>query len=200
MILVDPAASEQIGSNDFLIRLRSRTEAAHIRLEEGIGFSKRTMSEAGVRRFLERMHGFFRVWEPWVAASPIEAGLFAPRRKLGLIEADLHRLGLTDLGSLPAYPIPFGPATSESVMGSFYVIEGSTLGGLVIRKWLKDAPWMPDGGFAYFNSYGREAPAMWRAFQEILAGFAASANADAIIEAANDTYARIYQWHCQSEG
>jgi heme oxygenase len=198
--LVEAAAPEQLGANNFLIRLRNRTEAAHIKLEDGIGFSKRTMSEAGVCRFLERMHGFFRAWEPWVAASAIDPGLFGPRRKLGLIEADLRRLGSTDLGNLPAYPMPFDPATPENVMGSLYVIEGSTLGGLVIRKWLKDAPWMPDGGFAYFYSYGREAPAMWRAFQDILVGFATPTNADAIIEAANDTYARIYHWHCHAEG
>ena len=65
------------------------------------------MTEAGVRQFLERMHGFFRVWEPWVAASAIEPALFAPRRKLGLIETDLRGLGVADPWRLPAYPEPF---------------------------------------------------------------------------------------------
>jgi hypothetical protein len=58
----------------------------------------------------------------------------------------------------------------------------------------------PPGGFAYFNSYGQEAPAMWHRFRESLVSVAASAGADAIIRSANDTYARIYNWHCEAEG
>lgn len=158
------------------------------------------MTEAGVRQFLERMHGFLRVWEPWVAASPIEPSLFAPRRKLGMVETDLGTLGVADPWRLPAYPEPFDAATLENVMGSLYVIEGSTLGGLVIRKWLKHAEWAPAGGFAYFNSYGHRAPAMWHSFKESLVGVAASASEDGIIKSANDTYARIYDWHCGAAG
>jgi heme oxygenase (biliverdin-IX-beta and delta-forming) len=194
-----PAASDQIGGSDFLRRLQSQTEAAHLKLEAGIGFSAHTMTEPGVRRFLERMHGFFRVWEPWVAASAVEPALTAPRHKLALIEADLHALGVTQPWDLPAYPVAFLEATPENVMGSLYVIEGSTLGGLVIRKWLRSAAWAPPGGFAYFNSYGRDSAKMWQGFRDSLVRFAAAADADAIISSANDTYDRIYHWHCDPD-
>lgn len=159
------------------------------------------MTEAGVRRFLERMHGFFRVWEPWVAASAVEPALTAPRSKLALIEADLRTLDVMDPARLPAYLAALLEATPENVMGSLYVIEGSTLGGLVIRKWLRNAAWAPTGGFEYFNSYGHEAGKMWQSFRDSLTGFAAaSADTDAIIRSANDTYERIYHWHCDPEG
>jgi hypothetical protein len=41
---------------------------------------------------------------------------------------------------------------------------------------------------------------MWQSFREGLIRFAASADTDAVIRSANDTYDRIYQWHCGTEG
>ena len=84
-------------------------------------------------------------------------------------------------------------------MGSLYVIEGSTLGGQLIRRWLGEAPWQPAGGFAYFNAYGGDVSRMWRSFQERLLSFASIARVDEIVRAANMTFEGLHGWLCARE-
>jgi heme oxygenase len=179
---------------EFLDRIKSETASAHRELEEALGFAKSAMSEAGLRHHFARLHGFYRVWEPWIASSGLDEAFLAPRRKLPLVAADLRLLGVADPGALPAYPLPFPPADMNRAMGSLYVVEGSTLGGLLIRKWLAGVAWAPAHGFVYFNSYGDAVRSMWLSFQDRLTQRAASGSEEAIIQAANDTFRRLQHW------
>lgn len=62
------------------------------------------------------------------AASVLED--WPARRRGGLIEADLIALGATLRMSVPAPPF----ATRAALLGGLYVLEGSRLGGAVLRK------------------------------------------------------------------
>ena len=84
-------------------------------------------------------------------------------------------------------------------MGSLYVIEGSMLGGQVIRRWIMDAPWQPAGGFAYFNAYGSDVWRMWRSVQERLLSLGSVAGEDGIVRAASLTFEGLHGWLCARE-
>lgn len=182
--------------NEFLHRLRSETAAAHARLERDLRLTKARIDEERIRRFLTRFYGFYRAWEPWIEASPIDSAFFEPRRKLALVRRDLVALGVDEPDSLDRFSPQIGPATLEWAMGSLYVIEGSTLGGRVIERWLQDAAWLPKGGLVYFSSYGADVGRMWRSFQEKLVGVAASSSSGEMICAANVTFERLHSWLC----
>lgn len=78
------------GLPNVLTRLKLETAPAHRRLESDLGLSRETVSEPRIRRLLERFHGFYRVWEPWVASSGLDETFFGPRRKLAFVETDLR--------------------------------------------------------------------------------------------------------------
>lgn len=143
-------------------RLREETRESHERLEAATGLSAETATRERVAHLLVTMHGFLQAWEPWALATPEGRRLLEGRRKVETLDGDLKRMGL---------PVPTrttvaidGVATPGTVVGSFYVIEGSTLGGLLINKWIKSSTWVPDGGLSYFDMYGRNTKRMWNAF------------------------------------
>jgi heme oxygenase len=79
------------------------------------------------------------------------------------------------------------------MLGSVYVMEGSTLGGQVIGKALRSATWVPEGGLRYFNPYGPRTGAMWRNFCVALDAVSASA-AQEVICGARDSFALLRDW------
>ena len=97
------------------------------------------------------------------------------RRKADLLASDLKALGLRDdqIEALrPGFEIP-SIATIEDLIGTLYVVEGSTLGGQVIQAVLKRRLKLTDDQLHFFNSYGSETHAMWQEFR---------ATAEALIE------------------
>lgn len=144
-----------------LDRLRQETRPAHDRLERRLDLLARPCSRDHLLDVLRGFRDFHAAWEP-----PMEAllgGLFAPRRRLHLVQADLTALGETGVPrTMPAPPAM--PATAAAAWGSLYVMEGSTLGGALIARALAGMEGLPPGGIRYFSPYGRNTGAMWRAF------------------------------------
>ena len=155
-----PAASGAL-----IAHLRSVTRPAHDRLEGGLGL----LDELGVdayRAVLSRLYGFWKGWQPQVAALLNDEPLTKPRRRLHLLAADLTALGVSEegLAALPPCPLTSLRSGAEA-LGSLYVMEGSSLGGRIIRRNVERC--LKDIGLAscsYFNGYGDETGAMWRSF------------------------------------
>jgi heme oxygenase (biliverdin-IX-beta and delta-forming) len=169
-------------------RLRRETRAEHDAIEAALDWRRHAGSPALYRRWLERLYAFHRVWEPAVAAALPDPALFAPRRKLALLRADLVRLGARDaeLAALPA-PDPVLAISGEAeALGSLYVVEGSSLGGALIARHVEATL-----GFApaYHAAYGRRAAAMWSAFRLRLD--AAAVDPAAVVAAADATFRHL---------
>ena len=85
---------------------------------------------------LQGFHRFHRAWEPMIVGLIDRPDLLAPRARLGAIERDLAALGAAPAdGPAPDLTALVGAAEG---WGSLYVMEGSTLGGLVIAKALQE--------------------------------------------------------------
>ncbi|WP_342151152.1 biliverdin-producing heme oxygenase [Methylorubrum sp. SB2] len=154
-------------------RLRVATAEAHEALERDLDWQERVATLPGYRALLARLRGFHAAYEPAIAVALADEAFFAPRRRLAALDADLAALGLDD-AARAALPAPLAPrlAGEGAAMGALYVLEGSTLGGLVIGRHV--------GGLhgagtplAYYAGRGREAGPLWRAFRERLDGLGA---------------------------
>jgi heme oxygenase len=160
-----PAAPEASGGA-MLAHLRSVTRPAHDALEGALGLLDERLDLGAYRSILQRFHGFWRLWEPHVAALLQDEAMVAPRRRLHLLDADLAVLGLSSEGraALPPCPLP-ELHDAAAALGSLYVMEGSTLGGRVIQRNVGRRLGL-DGasGCSYFSGYGERTGMMWRSF------------------------------------
>jgi heme oxygenase len=165
--VLSAARSPEEGDEPLAARLRRETADAHARLETALDLLCRPLDRQRFVHVLDRFLGFHTVWE---CAVRRHAGLRAfteARTRLPHLRRDLAALGV-DPAELDTHAMCLAAgdlASSEaSALGSIYVMEGSTLGGQLIGRALAEAEWLPEGGLTYFNPYGRETGAMWRAF------------------------------------
>ncbi|MBI1180092.1 MAG: biliverdin-producing heme oxygenase [Alphaproteobacteria bacterium] len=170
--------------------LRRATASSHAGLERALESSGLLSGPPG-GALLERFYGFHAAWEPAMAAGLGDDALFEPRRRLALLEADLHDLGRTpaELARLPRCIAAAGLAAAPH--GSLYVLEGATLGGQVIRRRLH-ARGTPCP--RYFNPYGAATGAMWSALKARLRGATTMEGRAAMTAAAVATFELLHDW------
>lgn len=183
------------GSGLVLAHLRAVTRPSHDALEGALGLLDEGLGLDTYGTVLGRLYGFWRGWEPQVAALLRDEALSGPRRRSHLLVADLAALGLSGpaLDALPSCPLPTLRDAAEA-LGSLYVMEGSTLGGRIIQRNVERC--LGDRGRAscsYFSGYGERTGAMWRAFLTRLDD-APPADAERIGRGATATFECLGWW------
>jgi heme oxygenase len=175
--------------------LRAVTRPAHDRLEGALGLLDEHLDLAAYRRVIECLYGFWHGWQPRVAALLQDEALVRPRQRLHLLEADLAALGLSasQRAALPLCPLP-DLEDARQALGSLYVMEGSTLGGRIIRRNVERRLGFDDrAGCAYFTGYGAETGLMWRSFLTRLDA-APTDHAERIGTGASATFECLADW------
>ncbi|RYG41850.1 biliverdin-producing heme oxygenase, partial [bacterium] len=117
------------------------------------------------------------------------------RRHLPKLLSDLRALAIPS-ATLPLVtesPVLADPAEA---IGALYVIEGSTLGGQIISRLLRDSLGiLPEEGGAFFSGYGAENGAMWRAFCEAVEGWAReNGGVESMVVGARKTFNAMEAW------
>ena len=145
-------------------RLRDATREDHQRLEDRVAILNRVRTPEGRRRLVEDFSGFHRDVEaaiaPWVA--DLEALDFEARRRSTYLARDLVTVG----GRAPGAQVIRVGGVGEA-LGMLYVLEGSTLGGRVLRKQVDDMT-----GLSFLDPYGEAVGERWRSFLAVIAGHA----------------------------
>ena len=193
-----------------LDRLKAQTRAEHMAMEGALDLMRDDLSLADYRRLLERYFGFYAPVEARLAdvlACVTLGGLeFETRRKLPLLRADLAALDGPAADTLAVCDAPPPLHTPAQAMGCLYVLEGATLGGMVIGKHVQRTLGLtPNCGARFFHGSGARTAEMWRACRAALAEFAAdadspaaapaaTANANAVVESANETFRSLRHW------
>ena len=163
--------------------LRAATAECHARVDAA--FSRFDLgTEDGYRRFLTAQAE---------ALLPVEAGLdeagaesilpgWPQRRRGHLLRADLALLTVT----LPEpFPVPAFISGKAPMLGAIYVLEGSRLGGAVLKKTVP-------GHFPRRFLEARQAAGSWRSFLRTLDEFLTRpGDLDAAIQAAKEVFARF---------
>jgi heme oxygenase len=194
--------SRETDGHSIMAKLRLETSRAHVSIEQsppmramfGEGYSIQSY-----RLLLSRLLRFYQPLEtrifdglPAHIATKVEH-----RRKAPWLEADLSALGVQASheesdGSVVQLD------TLEARMGALYVLEGATLGGLLIRKHL-----LGQFGAAaassmnFYSGYGKRANAEWQAFGSLLSGLfdrAGSAAQRQVVSGANATFSALERW------
>lgn len=182
-----------------LERLKAETEPAHERIEREIRLADRLRSRAAYADLLKRFYGFHAVWEAEARRSLADPNFFDRRRKTHLLIQDLQALGVerSTIAALPlCRPMP-AMTTRAAALGSMYVVEGSTLGGVFIAKGVERALGLDArSGCAYFRSYGRDVGRMWTSFRAHLTAGASTDDAEEMVAAANATFETLRGWLC----
>jgi heme oxygenase (biliverdin-IX-beta and delta-forming) len=183
--------------------IRDKTSKNHARLEQTsllLPIGNKTITKETYIEILKKFYGYFHPLEQLVDNFP-QIHTFLPdytaRRKANLIYQDLMRVTSAN-SQLPVELCEDLPAVTNpsQAFGCLYVMEGSTLGGKMIAKILKDVLHIdPDAGASFFNGYGKETGSKWKSFQQGLVNFSSvtSTNQE-IIEAANETFAKFEKW------
>lgn len=184
-----------------LAKLKESTKDQHDRLETIVAVMDQLFTRDDYVRLLARFHRFYAAFEPQLPIGELQAAGFdyEPRRKAALLETDLKALGAEELLTLPAFTSLPDVSSVEKAFGALYVVEGSTLGGQVITRHLKEHLGLEiENGGTFFNSYGREVGPMWKAFGAAITAFAEGGEKDdEIVAAARETFDSIGR--CMSE-
>lgn len=165
-------------------RLREATRAEHQRLEDGLDILGRLARPDGRRDVVARFHDFHAALEaaaaPWLADLPDLD--FEARRRTPLLRRDLAALGV-DLDPARPRDVP-APASIAEALGLLYVLEGSALGGRVIRRAV-EAAGGDLTGLSHVDPYGERIGERWRSFLSVLERrTATSAQAQAAVDGA----------------
>ncbi|WP_020471126.1 biliverdin-producing heme oxygenase [Zavarzinella formosa] len=181
--------------------IRTATRPIHDRLEGSADIIGQLHSRDAYRRLLQRFLGFYEPLEQRLAAiTGYETVHFdpAPRLKAHKIHADLLWLGMTgeEIAALPRCERLPTTDSLPNAMGCWYVLEGATLGGQMIRRQLESTLGLNvNTGVAFFSSYGSEIGKMWNAFC-ISLGQSASTTSDEskAISSAVETFGLFASW------
>lgn len=150
--------------------LKTVTHQSHQALEGFlIPIIKNTHTVTDYVQLLKMFYGYYQPVEKAIDQFPIIHDLpdYDQRRKSQLMLDDLQSLG--DNNSIPICSSVPALTTIEEAYGAMYVLEGSTLGGLIIAKMLQRNLNLPEGkGFAFFSGYGPETASKWAVFIKVL--------------------------------
>jgi heme oxygenase (biliverdin-IX-beta and delta-forming) len=180
--------------------LRSRTQDAHSALEAQLGVLDQPATIEFYTHLLLRFLGFHLVWEQDLQAFPALARELKTRSRIGHLRHDLAALGMAEaeISSVPLCVDVHRVTTDEArALGSFYVLEGSTLGGQLITKHLSGVRWLPAEGLSYFNPYGSRTGEMWRSFRRWLEMQAKHHPMNDIVSGARGTFMVLGKWMSQ---
>ena len=181
--------------------LREHTRAQHARLEQRLAIERRVRDRDAYIELLARFHGFYvpvearlLTFEPTFRAHGVE---LAQRLKAAMLQRDLEALeGCTRAHAPPAW-MPALSAFPRAV-GCLYVLEGSTLGGQIILRHVRESLGLDAAnGAAFFAGYGARTGAMWHAFSRFLSALPFGAHdAGQAIAAARETFESLERWLC----
>lgn len=157
---------------DLPVMLRHETADLHRLVESDVGLPEAVRNRSDYVALLERLHGFHSMveglwfdarWERDWASLEIELSL---HQRTAQLADDLFMLGVH---ATPGRARDLDLRTFGEVLGSLYVVEGSSLGGLVLAPHLRAAA--GDVPMSFFASEGRHHPKPWRAVKAALCDF-----------------------------
>jgi heme oxygenase len=182
--------------------LKEQTRAFHGAVESRLGvLMSKTLSLQQYMEIVKKLHGFYQPIESQLLSIREwdDAGLnLQQRQKLPLLVQDLVSLHVEpdEIAALPCCCELPGLQTVSQAFGCLYVLEGSTLGGKIITRHLKEVLHLDEtNGCSFFNSYGSEVGTMWRGFLDALARYTEHhGNEDVIVASACRTFEAMDQW------
>ena len=181
-----------------LSRLRTETRDRHDAIEQTLLLMDDDLTPEAYRRRLEQFFGFYKPVEERLldGCGPLAPWLnVQARRKTPLLEADLTALGQA-AARLPVCTTLPPLVSAAACFGCLYVLEGATLGGVIISRHVGQKLGVsPAAGGAFFYGYGEQTGAMWQQFRAAITDFSRQSDAqDAVVASARATFEALQHW------
>lgn len=146
-------------------RLREATHLQHEALERRSNVLGRIVAPDARRTLVEGFHRLHASLEPGLARwlDDVESLDFEERRRAPWLVRDLEVLA----GRVEIDPAAPAPGSRLEALGWLYVLEGSTLGGRVIRKQVAASDGGMDG-LGFLDPYGARQGERWKSFLAVL--------------------------------
>jgi heme oxygenase len=181
--------------------LRSSTRQQHDAVENTLNIMRSDVTVADYVAYLCSFYGYYRALEFRLIAGDSSfcnnVLKLNGRRKMERLAADISELcGAERLAKIPLclYSPPIAKATD--VVGCSYVIEGSTLGAMIMYRHLhKCLGVSPDNGASFVYGYGKHTAVQWKRFVQAIDAMAFDpAERKACVEAAIATFDTMRAW------
>ena len=181
--------------------LRLQTAPLHRATEDRLGLPGAIRTRDDYTAWLARFYGFYRPIEAKLTALTSDTALFPllqARRQTPRLRDDLLALGLDPDGQplAPAAGLPVLPSLA-SALGAYYVLEGSTLGGVLILKALEARLGSTIAGATqFFGGRGKSVGPMWQSFRAELDAFGEASPAERAeaVTGAQQTFQSMLTW------
>ena len=199
-------STAEMPHHTLLTLLKAKTGSAHQAIEQALALTDPGLT---LIRYLHRIKQFYSFYKPLESrlldlSSEISPWLdIRNRQKTALLEADLQSMGqaienisqpMTMCTALPQLSSP------AECLGCLYVLEGATLGGVVISRHIRDTLGVtPETGGLFFHGYGQRTGEMWREFRAAMSAFDAQTHQqEQVILAARATFDTLRRWCTKS--
>lgn len=200
---MNPDARSPAMASPFLSRLRLATRDTHVAIERTLALTEPGLTLDGYQRVLEKFYGYYQPMEEHLQLGRSQLADWLDvqgRGKTPWLTQDLRRFRPVGAPPLPLcrdLPAMNGPA---AYFGCMYVLEGATLGGVIIsRHILENLSVSPLSGGRFFHGYGEATGRMWQQFRAGLAAFAETErDQEAVIASARATFETLRNW-CELE-
>ncbi len=154
--------------------LRKQTRSHHDRIELGLDLMSPALDAEKYLAILRKLEALHLPLEARIQARaefPVVMEFCLPlRKKAHRLRLDRQALG--DISDIVPHRAPVLPAlgTLGGVLGALYVVEGSTLGGQVIARRLRERLGIDaHSGAGFFSGYAERTGTMWKELVAFLA-------------------------------
>jgi heme oxygenase len=175
--------------DDPLTLLRAATGDRHAALDRSDWFARATFDLPAYAAHIARVCTFYRAAEtaldgflPALAAHNFEPDARRKRAQLERERAELPSTPDGDAGASAVFP---AITTLSGAIGSMYVLEGSTLGGVVLAGRIQASLGRTS---RFYGIYGSRTGAMWRSFVVALGAMHAELDTAQLVTAAVDVF------------
>ncbi len=178
--------------------LKAQTKTAHDELEASIDLLSPGFSKSDYVELLKKFYGIYSVVERELRKTKI-AEHYSDRFKTPLLKQDLLALGLSesDIQKIPQIRINLPLENLNFFLGMLYVLEGSSLGALILTKHFHTRFDLNSlNGLAFFTGYAEKTLMMWKGWREFSEKFADENHLshEEIIKTAQDTFSILKKW------
>lgn len=175
--------------------LRAHTHASHQAVEKQLLVKiKLIRTLADYAAVLKMIYGFYAPLEQGIESYiSSESSIELPqRRKASKALDDLCFIG--DAGDVAICEEIPAIQSFHQALGVLYVLEGSTLGGTVLSRMIRNQIEIADSGLSFFLGYGEHTMVMWEKFKSHLAGPFSELEKAEVISSAEDTFITFKKW------
>lgn len=149
--------------------LKIGTADAHRSLENAMNLTGANATRARYVQYLMTLTSVHDALEPALLADPELRALLDDLPSRTRVEFGKHDLAsLGEAQHLRRFTAQLPMKTLAQKLGVLYVLEGSTLGGQVLRRELKSALGIHDDSLRYVSGYGELTGPKWKRFLEAL--------------------------------